>query len=82
MGSGESSMPSLLSFKEDNLCQKPSSTKLCIGANCSRDPFRVCPAMTIPSSFSSSSNFELSEVSINWFWIYGYFLILKWQVEF
>lgn len=28
MGMGDSSMPSLLSLREDNLCQKPSSTEL------------------------------------------------------
>lgn len=28
IGMGESSMPSLLSLREDNLCQKPSSTEL------------------------------------------------------
>jgi hypothetical protein len=33
MGIGESSMPYLLSFKEDNLCQKPSSAKLLKGTN-------------------------------------------------
>lgn len=38
MGIGESSMPSLLSFKDDNLCQKPSSTELWKGANWSTAP--------------------------------------------
>jgi hypothetical protein len=33
MGIRESSMPYLLSFKEDNLCQKPSSAKLLKGTN-------------------------------------------------
>lgn len=38
MGMGDSSMPSLLSLREDNLCQKPSSTELWNGANWSIDP--------------------------------------------
>lgn len=47
MGIGESSMPSLLSFKEDSLCQKPSSTELCNCANCSNGSFLLGSTMVV-----------------------------------
>jgi hypothetical protein len=45
MRMGESSMPSLLSLREDNLCQKPSSTLLWNCANTSMDPSLSWAAM-------------------------------------
>lgn len=56
---GDSSMPSWLSFKEDNLCQKPSSTELWKGANWRTDPF-LCPA--ILTTLNLSSFFVTTEV--------------------
>lgn len=56
IGMGESSMPNLLSFKEDNRCQNPSSTELWNGANCSMDPLPSFAMLSL-CYFNSSTLF-------------------------
>jgi len=79
---GESSMPSLLSFKEDNRCQKPSSTELCIGANCSKGSIVCCFFVIVDLSllrwvplqrFSNRFQFfNFQQNSSSWFCSWGF----------
>jgi len=70
MGNGESSMPSWLSFKEESLCQKPSSTELSIAINWSKDSFFFGSAMAMIqiqiADLSLVLRFDSTKFQTNW----------------